>query len=289
MHAISFQLKRAHLVTTAFGQRAVKRIEGMTPARYDVVALLRQKSIRVGMPKQNKINALGQRTIVARLGLHPSTVSKMLKRMEAMGWIRRYRDTEGDKRVNVVELTELGLRRAWRAMRTVYRNRLLLKPFERIAREMRPQMHVLDGLTSIWDDIDGIARFFNDRSDFTYSHGPWRRHYQFPDARDPDAWEFLACATRRAPRTSWPRYLRKLEWRHSPRCMRHHMLTGPCVVLRACERAGDACFAGREAATSSTACRVSQAARAVGKGEARYCRRRFTKPCVKKAKPPPAA
>ncbi len=171
MHAISFQLKRAHLVTTAYAQRAVEDIDGMTPARYDVLALLRARSIRTRWPQTNVLNSLRQRDIVQWLGLHPSTVSIMLKRMENLGWIRRRRDEDnGDRRVRIVSMTELGFRIAFRAMRRVYRMRLLLKPFERIVRQLRPLDHVLDGIEYVWSTIDGIARFFGDRS---WHFHPW--------------------------------------------------------------------------------------------------------------------
>ncbi len=173
MHAISFQLKRAHLVTTRFAQRAVEDIEGMTPARYDVLALIRQKGIRAGWPQSNLLNSMAQRDIVRWLGLHPSTASIMLKKMEQLGWITRERDKHnGDNRVRLVTMTELGFRVTWRAMRRVYRMRLLLTPYERIVRQLRPLDHVLEGIEYVWGTIDGIARFFGDESSHFY---PWGR------------------------------------------------------------------------------------------------------------------
>ena len=43
MHIVSFYLKRAHLQTVRFGQRVVDKIEGMTPARFDL--LVRQAKL----------------------------------------------------------------------------------------------------------------------------------------------------------------------------------------------------------------------------------------------------
>ncbi len=172
MHAISFQLKRAHLATTAYAARAVEEVEGMTPARYDVLAFMRERSLQHHQPKLWGLGFTAQGAIVGALGLHPSTVSKMLKRMEEMGWIVRQRDEFGrDKRRKTVDFTPLGFRKACQAMRRVDRQRLFLRPFERITRQLRPGDHVLHGLQQVWGTIDGIGRFFGDRSFFTYRRG----------------------------------------------------------------------------------------------------------------------
>ena len=50
-----------------------------------------------------------QTDLVDRLGIDPSTVTKMLQRLERGGWVRRTR-SGGDRRVTVVSLTAAGRR-----------------------------------------------------------------------------------------------------------------------------------------------------------------------------------
>ena len=172
MHAISFHAKRLHLATVAVGQMTLDwaGVEGMTPARFDLMCLLRQSGIALQRRFRRPTDGgkwigsdeavMKQRTLVKRLGLHPSTVSKMITRLEEMGWVTRSRDYD-DRRVKIVEATPLGMRRIWKAMRRVFRERLMLKPFETIVRQMLPTWHVLDG----------IAAYFGDHSDFSYEWG----------------------------------------------------------------------------------------------------------------------
>jgi hypothetical protein len=39
MHAMSFAMKQAHLQAVAFGRKAVAHVDGMTPARFDLLHL----------------------------------------------------------------------------------------------------------------------------------------------------------------------------------------------------------------------------------------------------------
>ena len=169
MHSISFLLKRCHLRVTAFAKEAVRAVKGMTPARFDVLCFARQRWIQFD-PGPLARGLTTQRAITKALGLHPSTVSKLLKRLEQMGWITRCPDYS-DRRVKAVELTKLGVRKIWEAMRRVFRGRLLLKPFERIARELQPTRHVLETLDHLFDTLELIADSFYDSSSFYYDYG----------------------------------------------------------------------------------------------------------------------
>lgn len=125
MHMVSFLAKRLHLVTTAFGQGvldAIARVPGMTPARFDLLCLLRQPGIVMDKrfarraKKRPKAREWPGRDhaemefaqIVKRLGLHPSTVSKMVKRLREMGWVKVMR-LKADRRTKIVACTDLGL------------------------------------------------------------------------------------------------------------------------------------------------------------------------------------
>jgi DNA-binding MarR family transcriptional regulator len=137
MHAVSFVLKRAHLQNVAFGKKALKKVPGMTPARFDLLYLLRRVAIAEGPSADPLALARRQTELWKDLGLHRSTVAKMLSRLEELGWIRRERD-ELDRRTFVVALTKKGLRLIWRAMRRVFRQKIIRKEYERLFRPVDP-------------------------------------------------------------------------------------------------------------------------------------------------------
>src|SRR5215475_11440027 len=117
MHAVTFSIKRAHLGGVAFGKRVVKKVHGMTPARYDLLYVIRTANGRC--VTHGTAYFLRQDTIRARLGLHPSTVSKMIKRLIEMGWLQKERRPVEDARTNIIQLTRRGLKDIKSAMRLV--------------------------------------------------------------------------------------------------------------------------------------------------------------------------
>ena len=175
MHQIAFDLKRGHLRTVAWGETALRGVGGMTAARFDLLCLLRQKNLldpdyghgplRDGLPQHELSN---------RLDLHKSTVSKMLTRLEAMGWIRRERSTKpGDWRTKKVFFTPLGLQRIAKAMRVMFRQRTMLKYFERIFKIGKWRFtHVVKNLLEVSETIQYVADCFGDRSIICYDYGP---------------------------------------------------------------------------------------------------------------------
>lgn len=184
MHSISFLLKRAHLCTTNAGQRILYDVPGMTPARFDVLCFARQGGIRRGL---KDLAFTTQKRIREGLGLHPSTISKMLKRLEQLGWITRERDYD-DRRVKSVMLTKLGRRKAWKAMRINFRGRTLASHYEMLVRRLRPLDPPLEGLDHLWDTLDFIALGFGDEAFFHYDHG---------SPRKPPFWCYLPIPTYR--------------------------------------------------------------------------------------------
>ena len=112
MHAISFQFKRAHLCTVKFAERVVRKIRGTTAARFDLLCLLRQAHLKRAPLNDPLTVGMTQKELWTRLDLSPSTICKMLARLEEMGWIRRVRDTR-DRRRNIVLFTKVGLQRIW--------------------------------------------------------------------------------------------------------------------------------------------------------------------------------
>jgi len=164
MHQIAFDLKRGHLRTVAYGEKAMRGVDGMTAARFDLLCMIRQQQILEGGDMLT--TGIPQRQIWTRLDVDKSTVSKMLCRLEEMGWVQRARSTaRGDWRTKKVCLTPLGLMRIAKAMRIMFRQRTMLKYFERIFKDGPwRSKHVAQNLFEVSDTIQYVAACFGDRS-----------------------------------------------------------------------------------------------------------------------------
>ena len=171
MHAISFLLKRAHLCSRNKGQKLLYAVPGMTPARFDILCFAREGGIR---KKIHELASTTQKRIREGLGLSASVISRMLKRLEELGWIKRERDCD-DRRVNTVMLTTLGRRKAWEAMRINFRGGHLARHYEWVARQLRPTEHVLDSIDHLYDTLDVVALSFDDEAWFYYDTGSRKR------------------------------------------------------------------------------------------------------------------
>ena len=178
MHPITFGLKRAHLQAVAFGRKAVKKVKGMTPVRFDLLYALRRQYMRLEEPRTGdrewrvvplEDRFMKQSELVKTLGLCRTTVSKMLKRLEAMGWISR----ELLNHRKTVRLTPLGLRTIWHAMRRVFRMRTHLRTFEVMLRQWTFQQpgHLHMAMYVTLNTICGIAKWCRDRSTLEYVSG----------------------------------------------------------------------------------------------------------------------
>jgi DNA-binding MarR family transcriptional regulator len=174
MHAITFELKRAHLQGVAFGRSVIKkRVKGMTPARFDLMYAIRVAYLMPGGRRWPLATRELQSTIRRRLGLHPSTVSKTIKRLIETGWLERQGKFCRDRRVNIIAFTELGMRKIVKAMRIVFQMRTHLKHFEDLfrCRARCRDRHIIEVLSHVWDDIHKIATSFGDDARLPYDIG----------------------------------------------------------------------------------------------------------------------
>jgi DNA-binding MarR family transcriptional regulator len=127
MDYVQAQIKRAHLRMVAFGRRAFapkvekdgrvvdEGVPDMTPARFDLMYAVHGHSshhiFRTGIPQED---------LEETLGLHKTTVSKMLTRLEELGLVYRVRSGGRDKRKKFVLLTKEGRRRIRAAFDVVF-------------------------------------------------------------------------------------------------------------------------------------------------------------------------
>jgi len=105
MHPVFFGLKRAYYASLGLTRRTLRKM-GLTAARMDLLYLIHQKG------KYPSVQCDLWRT----LGVCPSVVSRMLKRLEAIGYVRR-EVVPGNTRHRYVELTTKGRATILRAIR----------------------------------------------------------------------------------------------------------------------------------------------------------------------------
>jgi len=106
MHSLFFDTKRAHRATLKLMNPLLARVEpGLTQARYDVMHAM-------SFCEGRRAN---QSALWKLLGVHPSTMCKLVRALLALGFVERTRVF--DRRQWRVTLTELGWRVLVRARR----------------------------------------------------------------------------------------------------------------------------------------------------------------------------
>ena len=115
MHVLNYEVKRAHWRLTWWAIREFRKcgkmfrwpdLEEMTAARYDILFAIAQRP-RWAAWREDEVYEMRFDLLVAKLGLHPSTVSKCLKRLVALGWMTRH-VVPYDRRRRIFRLTALG-------------------------------------------------------------------------------------------------------------------------------------------------------------------------------------
>lgn len=116
VNTLFFRMKRAYHACLAFSRRTLAPA-GLTPARFDILALL---EIADG--------SMDQGLMTRALGLTRSVVSRMLQRMGELGLVERTIDPK-DRRKRIVSLSDDG----WRALLDTYEKVDTLEVSERVA------------------------------------------------------------------------------------------------------------------------------------------------------------
>jgi len=128
MDYLQFRVKRLHLKMVAFGREIFgpKELPGgkvdpgvphMTAARFDLLTLVYRES-----PSQSALRK--------KLDLCRATVSKMLQRLEDLGFVTRKRDCVDRRQVNV-KLTKTGRQRLFEAFELVLTKGMVYRKIQR--------------------------------------------------------------------------------------------------------------------------------------------------------------
>jgi DNA-binding MarR family transcriptional regulator len=162
MHAIAFGTKRAFHGFLRVTRKPLAHL-GLTAARFDMMHVLAGRCRQGDSPRWVR-----QRELREQLGVTASVVSRMLKALEKLGLLRRFRD--GDRRQRIIELTDRGVA-CIRAAR-----RMLLKGMHRVVciaicfgklRDANERFWRMEALESA---LDALRQDFADRARLYY---PW--------------------------------------------------------------------------------------------------------------------
>jgi DNA-binding MarR family transcriptional regulator len=107
MNAIFFASKRVFHGALRVTRGSLQSVApGLTAARFDMMYALTSAS---GDPNKREGMTVRQSYLWRQLGVTPPVVARMLRSLEALGWITRRRPSYGDQRQREVTLTDAGL------------------------------------------------------------------------------------------------------------------------------------------------------------------------------------
>jgi DNA-binding MarR family transcriptional regulator len=164
MNAIAFGTKRAFHGFLRVTRKALASL-GLTAARFDMMCAMFGSHDRL----ENAFELVTQRELRAELGVSASVVSRMVRALEVLGWVKRER-CEEDRRTFWVELTDTG----WECIRRA--RRLLLRGVQRIVcdaicfgRSRDPNQRFIR-MAALEEYLDVLRRHFGDTALLYY---PW--------------------------------------------------------------------------------------------------------------------
>ncbi len=180
MHPLQFQLKRAHHRLIAFGKRVLRKF-ALTPARFDLLYIVYKRWTF----QKRLYDAPAQTDLCRVLGVTAATVSRMVRSLEDLGIVRRFRNPV-DRRTKQVTLTEEGLQLFREASDHVFETPIVDVAHQRAFGP--PSEPTVLAVIRAKKDVQTIARAFGDTSTLSYD------------------WVWNASRTpRTSPRTSLPR------------------------------------------------------------------------------------
>ncbi len=171
MHFMFFTLKRAHLRALANARSFNRKVEPLTPARYDALHAIEKYGVftKVDGDEEHLKLALTQKRLWRALGIARISVSKMVRRLMALGLLDRRRDTR-DRRTFAIFLTPRGEQLARRTDRLLRKRRPFARRFTRTFGVLeRASYRAVDKLDAT---IRTLSRHLGDTAWKLYPNGP---------------------------------------------------------------------------------------------------------------------
>jgi DNA-binding MarR family transcriptional regulator len=177
MHSLSFQLKRAHHRVVAFGKSVLRRF-GLTPARFDLLYVVYAR----WEFRKRIYDAPAQTDLCRALGVTAATVSRMVGRLEKLGFVTRF-GSRIDRRTKQVALTEEGLALLREALDRIREDEVVELAYQRALREpspadlewfadRQPSAALRRAVASLKERVAKMAKAFGDTSTLRYD-APW--------------------------------------------------------------------------------------------------------------------
>jgi DNA-binding MarR family transcriptional regulator len=157
MNAMFFGAKRAYHGTLRICRKPLRSL-GLTAARYDMMYVLMQK------------RAVLQSDVRRNLGVCRSVVSRMLRSLEALGWVTRIVKRK-DTRQRWVKLTEAGLRCIRTAYNVLARASMRLVYIAICSSKKRDREKQLDEMFRLECYFDAIRYHYGDTATLYYRWG----------------------------------------------------------------------------------------------------------------------
>jgi DNA-binding MarR family transcriptional regulator len=154
MHFLAFQFKRAHYTALRISRPIAAKF-GLTPARFDMLYAIRYQ-MRVS-----------QAQVARALGVSGVTVSRMLRKLEGLGLVRRATHKCVDGRMKSPRLTRLGRRRFFLTL-DVLKSKLLQRKFMRASQWHSLSEAAFMAVDDLNTDISEMMKRLGDRAAIDY-------------------------------------------------------------------------------------------------------------------------
>jgi DNA-binding MarR family transcriptional regulator len=153
MHFLAFAFKRAHYTSVRLGRPHAVRF-GLTPARFDMLYAIRLERSQC------------QASLARMLGVAGVTVSRMLRKLEALGFIRRETRSWFDRRMKLVSITALGRKLLSLTSRKMKR-RSLQRAFMRVI-PPDPRFGPFFAVDELYSTVRSMMQRLGDRATLEY-------------------------------------------------------------------------------------------------------------------------
>lgn len=154
MHPVTFAFKRGHIRAVVLHKELLKGLD-ITPARFDALFLLRLKG-----------GSAYQSEIWEELGLHPSTICRMIKSMVVRGLVHKQPVEHGDTRRRIITLTRKGFDAVVKAIKRFIRDDDLRLHYA--------NMHAngVEGVKQLVAAMRNVGRWLQDTAEHYFSADP---------------------------------------------------------------------------------------------------------------------
>jgi DNA-binding MarR family transcriptional regulator len=154
MHFLAFEFKRAHYTALRISRPIAAKF-GLTPARFDMLYAIRYE------------RRVSQAEVARALGVSGVTVSRMLRRLEELGFVRRLTHRLPDRRTKHPRLTRLGRRMLFLTL-GILKTKPLQRAFMRASQWRSLTDEAFMAVDDLYSSVGAMMRRLGDRAALHY-------------------------------------------------------------------------------------------------------------------------